>query len=193
MKIFLTAAGITLIIAGCHSGKSKEETKPVINKDTTTAIADSGNHPATKDTGAAKETDLGSIGEISLGLSQLKTTTLLGQPDSKSKAAAWGADGLMHQDWFYKNKGITLNMSSNKNLAEQEIFSISITGPCAFKTPKNIGVGSSYNEVMAAYEKDIDKTATTKTNITVGSVYGGIMIDFTNDKVAKIFIGASAE
>ena len=60
-------------------------------------------------------------------------------------------------------------------MAEQTIFSITITKPCTFKTKRNIGIGSTYKEVMAAYEKEIDKSATDNKTITVGSVYGGII------------------
>ena len=44
---------------------------------------------------------------------------------------------------------------------------------------------SMYKEVMAAYENDIDKSFTDKATITVGSVYGGIIFSFKNDKVEK--------
>ena len=154
---------------------------------------DSVNKNSSKDSTAVKETDLGGVGELSLGLSQTTITGLLGQPDSKSKAEKWDADGLMHQDWFYKSKGITLNMEGEKNQAELSIFSITITDPCGYKTKKNMGIGSTYKEVMAAYENDIDKSFTDKTSITVGSVYGGIIFSFKNDIAEKIFIGAAAE
>jgi hypothetical protein len=56
-----------------------------------------------------------------------------------------------------------------------------------------MGMGSSYAEVETAYKKDIDPEATDKTQITVGSVYGGIIFSFRNDKVSRIFLGAEAE
>jgi|CXWL01.1.fsa_nt_gi hypothetical protein len=193
MKICLVAAGMMFTFASCNSSKSTEEKKQATANDTVAAAPlDSGNHSTRRDT-AANEPDLGGIGELSLGLNHIKVTEQLGQPDSKSKAGEWGADGLIHQDWFYKTKGITLNMESNKNLAEQTIFSITITSPCIYKTKNNIGIGNTYKEVMTAYEKDIDKSASDKTSITVGSIYGGIIFDFKNDKVGKIFIGAGAE
>lgn len=191
MKRILAIAGIALFIASCNSGKTNEEA--AINKDTAAVTApDTASHNVLKDT-IASEPDLGGVGDLTIGLTQTKVTELLGQPDSKDKSEEWGADGLMHQDWMYKAKGITLNMDSNKNLAEQTIFSITITSPCTYKTKKNLGIGSTYNEVMAAYEKDIDKSFTDKATITVGSVYGGIIFSFKNDKAEKIFVGAAAE
>jgi len=118
---------------------------------------------------------------------------LLGEPASKSKAVEWGADGLMHQDWIYKSKGITVNMDKSKE-GTQTIFSITVSSPCTFKTRKNMGIGSTYKEVMAAYEKKIDKTASDNKTITVGSVYGGIIFTFgKDDKADTFFIGAAAE
>ncbi len=193
MKFFLTTAGIALIIASCNSNKPKEETKPEINKDTVvTTVPDSGSTNRQTDTGVS-EPDLGGVGDLVLGLSHTKVIELLGQPGSKDKAIEWGADGMMHQNWFYKAQGISLNMDSNKDMKDQAVSSITITSPCTFKTKKNIGIGSTYQQVMAAYEKEIDKSSSDKTKIVVGSIYGGIIIDFKNDKAENIFIGAAAE
>jgi len=192
MKLFLSFLGMALTIAGCNSSKSKDEAKPDINKDTALAVPDSTTNNATKDT-AANGADLGGVGDLLLGLSDTKAIELLGQPDSKSKAEEWGADGLMHQDWLYKTKGITLNMDNSKGKDKQTISSITITSPCNFKTKNNMGIGSTYKEVMTAYENNIDKSFTDKATITVGSVYGGIIFSFKNDKAEKIFIGAAAE
>ena len=128
-----------------------------------------------------------------MGLSQKTIIGLLGQPDSKSKAEKWDADGLIHQDWLYQSRGIMVNMESDNTHGDPNIFSITITSPCGFRTKKNMGIGSTYKEVMAAYENDIDKSFTDKNSITVGSVYGGIIFSFKNDKAEKIFIGAAAE
>ena len=194
MKLFFAIASTAMIVISCNSGKSKDDNKETGNKDTAVTLApDSINHNSQKDTVAPKEAGLGGVGDLTLDLSNTKTIELLGQPGSKSKAEEWGADGLMHQDWVYKSKGITLNMAGNKDMKDQKISSITITAPCSFKTKNDMGIGSMYKEVMAAYENDIDKSFTDKATITVGSVYGGIIFSFKNDKVEKVFIGAAAE
>jgi hypothetical protein len=192
MKNSLAVAGIAVIIISCNAGKKEEETKT--NKDTAiVAVPGTSNQQLPTNT-TSSDGDLVDVGDLSLGLAQSKVTALLGQPGSKGKSEEWGADGLVHQDWIYKAKGITLNMDQNINLAEQTIFSIRITTPCNFKTKRNIGIGSTYQEVMAAYEKEIDKTATDTSTITVGSVYGGIIFTFNKkDEVNTVFIGAAAE
>lgn len=139
--------------------------------------------------------DIESFGDIKLGQHYKETVAVLGEPDNKSKAQEWGADGLMHEDWTWKSKGLVLNMSSDKTNRESSlaVFSITATAPCNFKTKAGAGISSLYDEVQNAYKKDIDATATDKTQITVGSVYGGIIFSFKNDKVEKIFLGAAAE
>lgn len=139
--------------------------------------------------------DIESFGDIKLGQHYKETVAVLGEPDNKSKAQEWGADGLMHEDLTWKSKGLVLNMSFDKTNHESSlaVFSITATAPCNFKTKAGAGISSLYDEVQNAYKKDIDATATDKTQITVGSVYGGIIFSFKNDKVEKIFLGAAAE
>ncbi|HEV7780746.1 MAG TPA: hypothetical protein VGO58_05745 [Chitinophagaceae bacterium] len=184
---------VTVLISSCNSDKSKEEAKTTDNKDSIGGtIADTAGHPALKDTEVPLN-GLDMIDGLILGLVDSKTIEELGQPDSKSKAEEWDADGLIHQDWKYRSKGITLNMSGEKKDATQQIFSITITTPSGLKTSRNIGIGSDYKDVMAAYQKEIDKEASIENMIVVGSVYGGIIFHFKNEKVEKIFIGAAAE
>ncbi len=195
MRTSLLAAVIVLILTGCNAKKSANETKPVTTNDTTAVTAtDTSNQNADKSNSAMTEQDFGGVGELTLGMSHAKVLELLGEPGSKSTNEEWGADGLMHQDWLYKSKGVALNMSGEKGQANQEIFSITISSPCAYKTKKNVGIGSSYKEVMAAYEKDIDKANSDNKTITVGSIYGGIIFTFSKDGTADtIFVGAAAE
>jgi len=84
-------------------------------------------------------------------------------------------------------------MTREKDSSAMEVFSISITSPCTFKTNKNIGIGSTYDEVMTTYAQEIDKTSSDENVVTVGSLYGGIIFEFSNKKVSKIFVGAAAE
>jgi hypothetical protein len=192
MKILLPAAAIVLLMTSCNSNKSGKEADPVVTTDTTVIVQDT-SKGSIKDTAAA-EPGLGGIGDLALGMRDTKAIALLGEPESKSKAVEWGADGLMHQDWIYTSKGITLNMDNSKGGSTQSVFSITASSPCTWKTKMNMGIGSTYKEVMAAYEKEVDKTASDNKTITVGSVYGGIIFTFgKDDKADTIFIGAAAE
>lgn len=191
MNYKLIIAGSMLLLTACNADKGKDESKILkdsIVKSGTDTIANN-----IKKDSAETETYLEGIGGIRMGLTQTQLTAILGEPDSKGKAEKWDADGLVHQDWSYKSKGIQINMESNPNLADQVIFSVTITSPCNFRTKKNIGIGSTYNEVMAAYEKEIDKPASDKKQIVVGSIFGGIIVHFENEKAVQLFFGAAAE
>lgn len=187
MRIFLLTV-ILLCALGCNSKKPdaiKTEKKDSIAATIVPSIKQDSMNIAVG--------SMESIGDLSLGLDHTVVIAKLGEPESKSKEEEWGADGLKHQDWIYTNKGLTLNMASWKNPPDQTVFSITVENPSILKTPKNIGIGSSYNEVLKAYDKDIDREMSDKTSVVVGSVYGGVIFNFVNDKVVKIFVGAAAE
>ena len=134
--------------------------------------------------------DKESLGFLKYGLDSKDVTAKLGQPEKKSKAVVWGADGLSHQTWVYKSKGIELDMVKDKTLT---VDRITITAPCKYKTKRNISIGSTRDMVVNAYGKDINSTDSTKTSIVVGSTFGGIMFGIKKDRVSEIFIGAAAE
>lgn len=117
----------------------------------------------------------------------------LGEPEEKSESTIWDADLLEHQTWRYKTKGIELNMVRQEN--GQVVKAIYIKSPCNFKTKKNIGIGSIKKEVINAYQGKINPENTNDTTsiLIVGTVYGGIIFKFENDRVSSIFIGASSE
>jgi hypothetical protein len=71
----------------------------------------------------------------------------------------------------------------------QSLNMITITKPCELKTKRNIGIGSTYEEVDNAYRKEINPEFSDTETLTAGSIYGGIIFSFQNMRV----IGASAE
>ena len=195
MRQYVILAGL-ILMAACKSGK-KENTEGDIKKDSNTVVQakTDTNTVLTAPNDKPGKIDIVSFGPIRLGQPYSEFLKILGPPDAKTKAIEWGADGLLHEDWTWKSKGLVLNLSSDKINKDStlSIFTITATAPCDFKTKANMGMGSSYAEVETAYKKDIDPEATDKTQITVGSVYGGIIFSFRNDKVSRIFLGAEAE
>lgn len=189
MKKYFVLATIILLIISCVSCKSKNDS----TDDSSKNGIDSSIKDGPSELDKLKQTNLNQIGDISLGM---KTTTIiekLGQPSSKSAVEMWDADGWFHQDWDYPNQGIMLNMSGEKDSTLLEVFSITITTPSLFKTNKGIGIGSTYSGVMTTYENDIDRTSSDENTVVVGSLYGGIIFEFAEKKVVKIFLGAAAE
>ena len=187
MKRNLLIVTVILLIAACNSKKSA--------KDTVSTKVDS----TTKDTTIINsidttKADIKSIGNLFVDMKQDQLLAALGQPLSKSKAEEWGADGLFHQDWKYPTQGLVLNMSSeNAKMEASRIFSITVSSPSTLLTNKNTGIGSSYSEILRLYDKMIDRSATDDTIITVGSIYDGMIFNFKDGKVSRIFIGAAAE
>lgn len=184
MKLLLACIAMILTVAACNS--KKESGKEVEKTDTGNVV------PATVTPPMEKDLDSEGVGELLIGTKVSKVFSILGEPSSKSKEEEWGADGLMHQDLFFKDKGVQMNLSRDSIGAEQVISSITIFPPSTLKTKRGIGIGSTHEEVLKAYEGQIDPT-TNKTSIIIGSIYGGIVMDVDNNKVSRIFVGAAAE
>lgn len=137
------------------------------------------------------------IGSLKLGLADSRVLNILGEPIEKSEQIVWGADGEEHQTWHYKSQGIELDMIGVKN--KQKINMITISNPCAFKTGRNIGLGSTKEEVLKAYRNEINRDKTNPDtymgpdSVIAGTIYGGVYFEIKNSRVASIFVGAGAE
>lgn len=189
MNLTASLPALAFFLLSCTSNKTAD--KDQTNKEENAVKIDTAIKLQVQDT--VKIPDTTSIGNLYLGMKGKEIVAILGEPSSKSKAEEWGADGLVHQDWNFSGKGIALNVNMDNKHKDMELFSIMVTQPCSFKTDQNIGIGSLYSDVMKAYEKHVDKTASDATMIIVGSIYGGMIFNFKGNKVEKIFIGAAAE
>ncbi|MEO6611442.1 MAG: hypothetical protein ABIT05_04895 [Chitinophagaceae bacterium] len=195
MKNYCILLSIVLLTS-CNS-KSKTEEKTTSENDTTalTPPTTNGDTAVSTTPPPSGKIDIESFGGIKLGMTYKELVAALGQPGRKGNAVNWAADGLEHQDWTYPAEGLVLNVSFEKDalLSTGKLFTITAKDPNWYKTAAGMRIGSTYSEVEQAYKKDIDPEATDKTQITVGSIYGGIIFSFKNDKVEKIFLGAEAE
>ena len=134
------------------------------------------------------------LGKIKLGQKAADVTALVGQPDSKGKEAEWDAIGEWVQEWRFKSQGLVLNMSSKSKGGAKTVLTIAATAPSKLATARGIHIGSTIAEVTTAYGKvqDKEESEAGKTFVA-GSIYGGVIFNFTDGKVSKIFIGAAAE
>lgn len=192
MKHLVLISAVGFLVA-CASKKETPKTMTVT--DTTAAYSSDttrlpANPPADTLRTVSRE-DM--LGNLVLGMTDQQVLLAVGEPASRSKAMEWGADGLMHQDWNYPAKGLVLNFASEKKANSATLFSISAGEKCTLRFPGNIGIGSSYDEVMKQFGDKVDREASSKTSIVVGSVYGGLIFNFHNNKTVKIFVGAAAE
>ena len=132
------------------------------------------------------------LGLLSIGISDSDALKILGQPEQKSTARIWGADGMEHQSWYYHAKGIELDMIRKES--NQAVNMISIKSPCDYKTQRGIRIGSSSIEVHRAYKNEINpRDSKSNSSIVAGTIYGGIIFGLKDSIVTSIFIGAAAE
>lgn len=189
---FLLPFSFFFLLTACKQGK-KDQPAPAEKKDTMVASPPADSTGSTA--GPGSKIDIESLGPLKLGQPAADVLKILEAPSQKSKPVEWGADGLLHEDWKWTAEALELNFSSEKGAAAgtQQLFSITASEPNTFKTNANIGIGSSRADIEAAYQKDINKEESTKEQVVVGSVYGGILFTLRNDKVIHIFVGAAAE
>jgi len=134
------------------------------------------------------------LGKLKIGLDIKQVVDMLGPPFQKTKAQFWGADGGYHSDWIYVSKGIVLNINRipdhpDKKYHLNRVEGIVVESPCKLRTQRNIGIGSTRQEVLKAYQKAIAKPQE-KGRLLAGSYLGGITFTFQDNKVSKIFFGA---
>jgi hypothetical protein len=134
------------------------------------------------------------VGKLHLGLTAKEVKQIIpGQPQ-RGKDEKWGADDAYHQEWQYPKEGVTLSMVSEKKGGPQSLERITITSPSRLRTQRGIGIGSTEAEVNAAYGRFRNAGDSRAGELLVaGSVFGGVMFDFQQGRVSRIFIGAAAE
>ena len=132
------------------------------------------------------------LDQLKIGLNAKDLSPILGSPSEESQPELWGADGLYHKTAKYSKEGVELDLIQNAD-SGFSVNMIKINAPCRFKTLKGIGINSDFHSVKFAYAQYIDNKEINENQIVAGSVYGGVIFTFENQKVKSIFIGASAE
>jgi hypothetical protein len=119
---------------------------------------------------------------------------LFGEPEEKSESVLWGADDLEHQTWYYRLQGLEIDFVKDDTKI-QIVSSVKFSNPSGLKTSREIGIGSTKEEVLNAYKDEINKNDSKMDSgfIVAGSLFGGLIFELKDDLVTSIFIGASAE
>ncbi len=132
------------------------------------------------------------FGGIRTGLIREEVIILLGEPEQQTEIKMSEVDGMNSQTWMYLAKGIEISFSEDENKKWTSV-SYLLKESATQKSTRGIGVGSTREEVMKAYKKEISADFG-EGQIIAGTVYGGIVFWLTEDgKVRNIFVGASAE
>jgi hypothetical protein len=133
------------------------------------------------------------VGELRLSASAAAVTKLLGPPAKKGAIVSQGADGSFVQRWEYPSQGLSITMAAGSRKGPQKVASIAVKAPCPFKTARKIGIGSTAAEVARAYGAEKNAEESTEERFVAGSVYGGVLFELEDGRVATIFVGAAAE
>lgn len=135
------------------------------------------------------------LGGLRLELPEKDVLKLLGPPAKRGALVLQDADGNYVQNWHYPSKGIDLSMSAGgKKTGAKTVFHIVASAPCTLATRKGIKIGTAESVVRKAYAEHVDREEKDEPgSLVVGSVYGGIIFNFTGGKVSRIFVGAAAE
>jgi hypothetical protein len=134
------------------------------------------------------------IGALRIGLSEGEVTKRIHCILKRGPEELWGADGAYHQKWEYVGCGITLGMVSEKKGTPKLVESISLVNPAILRTKRGIRIGSTAQEVMKAYKSQWNREdSKTFGCFVAGSIYGGVLFNFENGKVSRIYLGAAAE
>lgn len=123
------------------------------------------------------------IGFLKIGMTDSEVLTGLGEPDDKSPVRVWGADGLEHQQWHYPTAGVELDMV--RRSGTQTVNMIRIKSPCAYLTKQGLGIGSTAQEVQAAYKNELNPEFSDR-RLVAGSAYGGIIFGLSDSVVSSI-------
>lgn len=134
------------------------------------------------------------VGKLHLGLSAKEVKQIIPGRPTRGREGLWGADGQYHQEWQYAAAGITLGMVSEKKGGAKSVAAITITSPSKLQTQRGIGIGSTEPEVGKAYGPFRNAEDSKPGRLLVaGSIFGGVIFNFEQGKVSRIFIGAAAE
>jgi len=132
------------------------------------------------------------IGPLRLGMTEAKVAKAAGAPSTKQKPTFAGeATSDWEKVWIYPGVVVTFYADTEKG-PTWRIRSIEVAANSAWKTKRGIGIGASRARVKKAYARLEDKQAPSEGKFVAGSVYGGVIFTFADDKVADIFVGAAA-
>lgn len=134
------------------------------------------------------------VGPILFGTPYSDIVALLGQPERVEKAQYQEYDAKWHMSAVYMSKGISLQLASAEEKGEYLTQEVSVFAPFGGKSAKDIGIGSSEDEIRAAYSDMINMEDSSARVIVLGGVYWGVHFQLSDeDVVESITFGAGAE
>lgn len=133
------------------------------------------------------------LGALRIDLPEAAVQAALPCPVERGPEELWGADGAYHQQWDYPGCGVTLGMVSEKQGGSKSVDYVEVASPSDLSTAQGIHIGSTWEQVVAAYEFHWNREDSGPDSFIAGSIYGGLIFTFADGKVERIFLGAAAE
>jgi hypothetical protein len=134
------------------------------------------------------------IGGLRIDLPAATVSQHLDCQPQRGRREKWAADDAYHQDWQYPDCGVTLRMVSATRDGSWSIEAITVTAPSTLTTQRGIGIGSTRQAVIKAYQREWNQEESEESgNFVAGSLYGGLIFSFRNEKVNQIFFGVASE
>jgi hypothetical protein len=135
------------------------------------------------------------IGGLRLGLGEKDVPANIPCKPEKGKEVFQAATGEYVQTWKYSGCGMVLEMSAERKGGAKVVLSITLTSPGKLATGRGVHIGSTEAEVIKVYGRYRDPEGSGEKGIqfVAGSIYDGMIFDFQNGRVVRIFLGAAAE
>lgn len=187
-KIFLVLI-ISSSIVSCINKDSNKKTDVSASNEITDIDSQDDNDLAQK---GFELWDTETIGNIQCGERYERIVEIYGEPENETEPIFSDVDGATYIAADYISRGISITYLIKED-SIKEVSDIEIVKPCELKTSRDVGIGSTYSEVKNAYEGLTNNIGADSVTIIVGSIYGGLVFNFEDNKVSRVFIGASAE
>lgn len=194
MRSLLPTLVLSSLLAGC-GGPAAAPTNPTPGNTGGSDVP--AEDPAPR---AIASWDQETFGALGLELPEAEVVAALGEPDVRPPYEEMAATGEVVAQWTWASKGVAIEMREAGGGKPAVVNTLTLTAPASYRSGHGrVGIGSTFDEVFAAYadlpvgEEDDPRDPSSRDELTIGSIYGGLMFTFENERVTHIFMGAGAE
>ena len=135
------------------------------------------------------------IGTLRLGQSLDKALAGLGCAVKKGRERLEAASGDYVQTLTLADCGLELKVAGPRKGGPKTVAAITVTAPSRLATRLGIRLGDDEPTVLAAYGRFRDPDGTSRPGevLVAGSLFGGLIFEFEQGKLVRMFLGAAAE
>ena len=186
---------VALLLAGCQKTVAPAPPPPappavpaIVHADAVVAIVvDAAVPDAEPDPMSILDTE--TIGGLKIGADEKAIIAVLGAPKHKDKAEQEGATMDYVSDWTWPTASINMVSDTGKPPWKARLISIGKTS--TLETTQHIHLGSTLADVEKAYKRS-EEGDHKPDQFLAGSIYGGVLFEFTKGRVVAISMGPFA-